>query len=48
VAKKKKPPKWYEERQKAIEEAREITRRVSEQYYAARAAREHVEPPADG
>lgn len=37
---KKKTPKWFEERLKAINEAREITRRSSERYRAAQAARE--------
>jgi hypothetical protein len=40
--KKKKMPKWYEERMKAIEEAREITRQASKRYYAAQTAREQA------
>jgi hypothetical protein len=48
MAKKKKKPKWFEERMKAIEEAREITRRASAEYYAAQAAREQAAQDQDG
>jgi hypothetical protein len=43
VDKKRKPSKRHEERLKAINEAREITRRYSERYHAARAEREQRE-----